>query len=268
MTDFYLIFANAIRLYIHTPTMNPLISIITVTYNAENTLGPTLRSIEEQTCKLYEFILIDGASKDGTVSMAENSAIDNKTIVSEPDKGLYDAMNKGLGIATGDYVVFLNAGDSFHSPHTLEHFAEAIMENDYPGILYGQTDIVDEGRNYIGPRHLTAPEVLTLESFKHGMVVCHQAFVVLRKLTNNFDTRLKFSADYEWCIRCLQRSMRNCYLNETVVDYLSEGVTTANHRKSLTERFFIMSHYYGFFPTLFRHFKFIGRYLKRKTKTT
>ncbi len=244
--------------------MNPLFSIITVTYNAADTLEPTIRSIERQTCKLYEFLLIDGASSDSTVSIAKNSEIANKTIISEPDGGLYDAMNKGLGIAKGDYLIFLNAGDSFHSPTTLEHLADAIMENDYPGIVYGQTDIVDSNRQYVGPRHLTAPEVLTLDSFKQGMVVCHQAFVVLRKLTNNFNTRLRFSADYEWCIRCLQRSQRNCYLNETIVDYLSEGLTTSNHRRSLYERFIIMSHYYGFFPTLFRHFGFLKRYLSSK----
>lgn len=244
--------------------MNPLFSIITVTYNAEATLPPTIKSVENQCCKLYEFILIDGASKDNTVAIAEKSAIDNKTIISEPDKGLYDAMNKGLGIASGDYVIFLNAGDSFHSPDTLEKIAEAIMDNDYPGIVYGQTDIVDSERKYIGPRHLTAPEILTLDSFKHGMVVCHQAFVALRKLTDNFDTSLRFSADYEWCVRCLQRSQRNHYVNETIIDYLSEGLTTANHTSSLLERFKIMSHYYGFFPTLFRHFGFLKRYLARK----
>lgn len=244
--------------------MNPLFSIITVTYNASETLQPTIESIEAQTCKLYEFILIDGASTDSTVKIATDSHIDNKIIVSERDKGLYDAMNKGLGIASGDYVIFLNAGDSFHSPKTLETMADAIMENDYPGIIYGQTEIVDSQRNYIGPRHLRAPEVLTLDSFKYGMVVCHQAFVVLRKLTNNFDTRYRFSADYEWCIRCLQRSHRNCYINDVAIDYLSEGITTANHRASLLERFHIMSHYYGFFPTLFRHFGFLSRHLRRK----
>lgn len=247
--------------------MDPLFSIITVTYNAEHTLPATLKSIEEQTCELFEFLLVDGASKDRTVEIAEKSSILNKKIHSKPDKGIYDAMNKGLGMAHGDYVIFLNAGDSFHSPDTLKHIAEAVMDNDYPGIVYGQTDIVDSDRKYIGPRHLIAPEILTLDSFKNGMVVCHQAFVVLRKITNNFDTRYRFSADYEWCIRCLQHSSRNLYLDETLIDYLSEGVTTANRGKSLFERFSIMSHYYGFFPTLFRHFGFLMRFLRRDRKT-
>ena len=235
--------------------MHPLFSIVTVTFNASQTLPATLKSVKEQTCRLFEYLVIDGASTDNTVQLAQASGIENIEIHSEPDRGLYDAMNKGLGFAKGDYVIFLNAGDSFHSPDTLQHIADAIFLNDYPGIVYGQTDIVDRDRKRLRPRHFKAPEVLTLESFSEGMVVCHQAFVVLRKLTSIYDTRIRFSADYEWCIRCLQRSHRNCYVDEVLIDYLSEGITTRNRWKSLFERFSIMSKYYGIFPTLWLHGK-------------
>ena len=244
--------------------MNPLFSIITITYNASSTLPSTLRSVKEQTCHLYEYLLIDGDSQDDTVAIASKSGIENMTILSEKDKGLYDAMNKGLGMAKGDYVIFLNAGDAFHSPTTLETIADAVMDNDYPGIVYGQTQIVDSSRRRIGDRHLTAPEVLTLDSFKEGMVVCHQAFIVLRKLVDNYDTRYRFSADYEWCIRCLQRSHRNFYIADILIDYLSEGLTPANHKKSLWERFKIMCRYYGTFPTIVRHVSFLIRNIRRK----
>lgn len=244
--------------------MNPLFTIITVTYNAAATLPPTLSSVREQTCQLYEYLVIDGASQDNSVKLAQESGIPGIIITSERDRGLYDAMNKGLGMAKGDYVMFLNAGDAFHSENTLQQIADAIMDNDYPGIVYGQTQIVDSKRERIGDRHLTAPSVLTLDSFKNGMVVCHQAFIVLRKLVDNYDTRYKYSADYEWCIRCLQRSHRNLYIDEILIDYLSEGLTTAHHRASLMERFRIMSHYYGFFQTVARHLKFFIRNLKRK----
>lgn len=244
--------------------MNPLFSIITVTYNAAATLPPTLKSVGEQTCQLYEYLLIDGASTDESVKLAEKSGIRNITISSEPDRGLYDAMNKGLGLAQGDYVIFLNAGDAFHSKNTLQEIADAVMDNDYPGIVYGQTQIVDAASRRIGDRHLTAPSVLTLDSFKDGMVVCHQAFIVLRKLVDNYDTRYKYSSDFEWCIRCLQRSHRNQYIDSILIDYLSEGVTTSHHKASLVERFRIMSHYYGLIPTIYRHVKFLIRSLKRK----
>lgn len=235
--------------------LHPLFSIITVTYNAAETFAPTLQSIKAQTCRLFEYIVIDGASSDSTVKMAEEACIENIKILSEPDNGLYDAMNKGLGLATGDYVIFLNAGDSFHSNNTLQHIADAIFNDDYPGIVYGQTVIVDMARNRLRDRHFTAPANLNLSSFSNGMTVCHQAFIALRKITNTYDTRYRFSADYEWCIRCLQRSHRNCYIDEVLIDYLEEGVTTRHWFRSLAERFRIMCYYYGVFPTVWRHIK-------------
>lgn len=239
--------------------MNPLFSIITVTYNAEATIQPTLRSISRQTCRLFEHLVIDGASTDNTLRLIEDSGIAETKVYSEPDKGLYDAMNKGLGLAKGEYVIFLNAGDSFHSPSTLQTIADGIMDNDFPGIIYGQTDIVDSMRRRIGERHLRAPEELSLKSFANGMLVCHQAFVALRRITGPFNLKYRFSADYEWCIKCLQHSRHNVYIPEVIVDYLNEGMTTANHRKSLIERFRIMCHYYGTIPTILRHIKFIFR---------
>lgn len=242
----------------------PLFSIITVTYNAEATLPPTLDSVASQTCDLYEHLVIDGDSTDGTLKLLR--AFNNPLMGfhSSPDQGIYDAMNKGLAEARGDYVIFLNAGDTFHSRETLQLIADTIMEHDYPGVVYGQTDLVDTDRRRVGARHLTAPENLTLQSFAQGMVVCHQAFVALRKLTAPFDIRYRFSADYEWCIRVLQHSRCNILISEVIIDYLKEGMTTRNRRRSLMERFRIMSYYYGFFPTLLRHFRFIPRYLRNK----
>ena len=138
--------------------MAPLFSIITVTYNAADTVQRTLESVAAQTCTLYEHIIVDGASTDETLKIvADATAPERRIVRSEPDAGLYDAMNKGLGMANGDYLIFLNAGDKFHSPDTLQIIADTIMDNDYPGIVYGQTDLVDNAGRRIGPRHLTAP---------------------------------------------------------------------------------------------------------------
>lgn len=244
--------------------MAPLFSIITVTYNAASTLPATLKSVKEQTSSLFEHIIMDGVSTDRTLKLAIDAGIPQARIYSSPDKGIYDAMNKAMDVAKGDYLIFLNAGDSFHSPDTLSLLAKEIIDNDYPGIIYGQTNLVDSQRRFIAPRHLTAPETLTLESFKEGMLVCHQAFIVNRKLAQPYDTKFRYSADYEWCIRCLQRSRHNRYVPEVLIDYLLEGTTTANRRKSLAERFRIMSYYYGLLPTVARHLAFIPRFLKQK----
>lgn len=244
--------------------MSPLFSIITVTYNAAETLPATLASVKEQSCKLYEYIVMDGVSKDNSVQLATDANITNARIISSPDKGLYDAMNKAIDVATGEYLIFLNAGDAFHSPDTLQKIADVIMNHDFPGIVYGQTQLVNANRQRIGDRHLTAPEELTLKSFAEGMLVCHQAFIALRRIVGHYDLRYRFSADYEWCIRCLQHSRNNVYIPHTIIDYLSEGLTTANRKASLKERFKIMCYYYGTIPTVLRHLKFIPRFLKQR----
>lgn len=243
---------------------SPLFSIITVTYNASSTLGRTMQSVATQTYGNYEHIIMDGLSKDDTVAIARKYASTRTRIVSQPDAGLYDAMNNAMDIANGEYLIFLNAGDKFHDAEVLQRLAEAIGSNNRPGIVYGQTDLVDDSGKYIGPRHLIAPRTLTVKSFKKGMLVCHQAMAVRRDIAPHYDTQWRFSADFDWCIVCLQRSGKNVYVDSTLIDYLYEGMTTRNHGASLRERFRIMAHYYGFVPTVLRHIGFVLRGLKRK----
>lgn len=242
----------------------PLFSIITVTFNAESTITPTLKSVDEQSFRGYEHLIIDGRSKDSTLAAISARHSSLRKVISEADNGIYDAMNKGISIAQGKYLIFLNAGDRFHSPDTLRHIADAIQVSNYPGVVYGQTQLVDNKGQYIAERHLTAPEHLTYESFANGMVVCHQAFVALTRLAPLYNLKYRFSADYDWCIQCLQHSRKNVLVPETLIDYLQEGTTTANHKASLKERFKIMCHYYGVIPTVLRHISFIPRYLKRR----
>ena len=242
---------------------NPLVSIITVTFNAEEVIEKTMDSLKDQSFKNFEHIVIDGASKDNTVSRIQKYELPQTRIISEPDKGLYDAMNKGLRRATGKYVLFLNAGDAFHHKETLSNYAgEAERDND---IIYGDTIIVDIEGNKIGDRHLSAPARLSKKSFADGMLICHQAFMVKKDLTTEYDLKYRFSADYDWCVKCILKadSDKCANLKEVTIDYLSEGLTDKNKWASLRERFRIMKHYYGFLPTLSRHFSFIFRALRR-----
>ena len=136
--------------------MNPLFSIITITFNAEQVLPPTLESVKRQSFTNFEHLVVDGASTDGTVKIAERSGIKGISVVSESDRGLYDAMNKGIRRAKGEYLIFLNAGDAFHAPSSLQEIADAIEQGAQPDIVYGQTQIVDADRNFVAMRHLTA----------------------------------------------------------------------------------------------------------------
>lgn len=244
---------------------HPKFSLITVTYNAGAVLEDTIQSIITQTYKNVEYILIDGASTDNTMRIIERYRDHIHTVVSEPDQGLYDAMNKGLSLATGDYVCFLNAGDCLHEDDTLLGMVHSVAASHEascpPDVLYGDTALVDSEGHFLRMRRLTPPEHLTWKSFRHGMLVCHQAFFARRAIAPQYDLRYRFSADFDWCIRVMKqaRYLHNTHL--TLVDYLDEGLTTRNHRASLIERFHIMCRHYGTVPTVMRHLWFALRTL-------
>ncbi len=244
---------------------HPKFSLITVTYNAGAVLEDTIQSIITQTYKNVEYILIDGASTDNTMRIVERYRDHIHTVVSEPDQGLYDAMNKGLSLATGDYVCFLNAGDCLHEDDTLLGMVHSVAASHEapcpPDVLYGDTALVDSEGHFLRMRRLTPPEHLTWKSFRHGMLVCHQAFFARRAIAPHYDLRYRFSADFDWCIRVMKqaRYLHNTHL--TLVDYLDEGLTTRNHRASLIERFHIMCRHYGTVPTVMRHLWFALRTL-------
>lgn len=243
---------------------HPKFSVITVTYNAEKVLEQTIKSVVEQTYPYIEYILIDGNSKDGTMSVITKYLDKIRHITSEPDKGLYDAMNKGIQRATGDYLCFLNAGDTFHQAGTLQSAVDSLGEKDLPDVIYGETAIVDSERHFIRMRRLSAPEQLDWKSFRKGMLVCHQAFFAKRSLAEPYNLKYRFSSDFDWCIRVMKkaRQLHNTHL--TVVDYLEEGMTTQNHKASLKERFRIMSHYYGILSTTIFHLWFVIRAVSKK----
>lgn len=249
-----------------------MVSIVTVTYNAEKTLERTLMSVEAQTYTGIQHIIMDGGSKDGTVKVAEDykRRVGERyevIVVSERDNGLYDAMNKALNIARGEFVCFLNAGDKLHAEDTLADVARVAVGNDV-GVIYGDTDIVDDKGKRLRSRRLSPPECLTWRSFREGMLVCHQSFYVNRSIAQKYDLGYKFSADFDWCIRSMRageaKGMRNVYIRKPLTDYLSEGMTTANHKASLKERFRIMANHYGLVNTIIKHIWFIIRALIKK----
>ena len=250
-------------------------SIITITYNAEKVLQRTLDSVRSQTYRDMEHLIIDGASTDETVAMAEayrQRASYDVIIQSEPDKGIYDAMNKGLRLATGDYVVFMNAGDTFHDERTLERVLGGITElrnsgtpELRPAVIYGDTDIVDSEGRFLRKRHLSVPDRLTWRSFRKGMLVCHQAFYARQDIARDipYDLQYRHSADVDWCIRVMKEAERRHLplrrVPGVVADFMDGGNTTQNHRASLKERFTVMRRHYGLFTTLTMHAWFIVR---------
>lgn len=254
-------------------------TIITCTYQAEKEVERTLRSVLEQTYKDVEHLIVDGASTDATLQLAQTYSTESQAqnnghqvmVTSEPDKGLYDAMNKGLKHATGDYVLFLNAGDTFPSESTLTQVAaSAERASGLPGVLYGDTDIVDNEGRFVRHRRLSPPKKLSWKSFMQGMVVCHQAFYARTDLAKQVPYQLKYrySADVDWCIRVMKMAQKQglplCNVQTVVANYLDGGMTEKNHKASLKERFRVMESHYGYLPTLFMHAWFAVRSVLKK----
>ncbi len=252
-----------------------MITIITVTYNAASMLQRTLDSVSRQTYSSIEHLIIDGASKDETVAIAEaykEKAAYEVIIQSEPDKGLYDAMNKGLHKATGDYLVFLNAGDTLHAEDTLETIVNKVESLEFkvysskmPAVIYGDTAIVDTNGAFLHLRRHRPPEQLSWRSFKQGMLVCHQAFYVRTDIAqqNDYDLHYRHSADVDWCIRVMKQAeeMGLSLVNTHAVlaDFMEGGNTTQHHRDSLKERYQVMCRHYGCVQTFFLHIWFTIR---------
>ena len=240
---------------------HPKFSIITVTYNAGKVLEDTIQSVVFQTYRNVEYIIVDGGSNDNTLDVVHKYQERISKVISEPDKGLYDAMNKGIRMATGDYLCFLNAGDELHENETLQKIVYTLKGKELPDVIYGETAIVDEEGHFLHMRRLSTPEHLHWKSFKEGMLVCHQAFFARRDLalSNPYDLRYRFSADFDWCIRIMKQSKNLHNTHLTLIDYLNEGMTTQNHKASLKERFRIMTKHYGWISTILHHGWFVIR---------
>ena len=175
-------------------------------------------------------------------------------------------MNKSIDRATGDYLVFMNAGDTFPTADTLEYVEGCVGEGEVlPGVLYGDTDIVDEMGHFLRHRRLAPPKKLTWRSFIWGMLVCHQSFYARTDIAReiHYDLHYRYSADVDWCIRIMRESSRRKLplrnVHAVLTHFLDGGMTTQYHQASLKERFQVMRTHYGLLPTLAVHAWFVIR---------
>jgi len=246
----------------------PKISIITVCYNAETLIERTILSVLSQTYDNIEYIIVDGNSTDKTMEIIQSkiknqkpalSVAEGSKIISEPDTGIYDAMNKGLDLATGDYVWFMNAGDEIYEPTTLEKLIPYFEKK--ADVIYGDTVRVDELRNVLGLREKRPPKKFTWKSFRKGMMVCHQSILISRKIAPKYDLQYKISADIDWVIRVMKQAKIVCNSHLVLSRYLIGGISNQREKQAWKERFAIMKKHYGLLQTFLFHI-FIGfRYL-------
>lgn len=254
----------------------PSLTIITVTYNAAPFLERTLLSVAKAARLVpgvadhIEYLLVDGASKDATLQIAERYSSLFSRIVSEPDAGLYDAMNKGLSLATGDYLWFLNAGDEVHDGQVLSRLLHAFEQA--ADVYYSDALIVNEAGGEIGLRtevtpH-TLPETIHWRDFALGMKISHQAFIVRRAIAPAYDAA-NLSADIGWEIECLKKSQKTVFLSFVLCRYLTGGLSVRQRRRSLLDRFKVLRKHFGLVLTVMNHFKITVRglrfFLKKRT---
>ncbi len=236
----------------------PKVSVITVVYNAVALLERTILNIRSQTYPNIEFIIIDGGSNDGTLDIIKKYEDIIDLWKSEADKGIYDAMNKGLEAASGDFVWFINAGDLIYSEDTTAMIFEgAEFIHD---IYYGDTMIVDQEYHEIGLRRLRPPENLNWKSFKKGMLVCHQSILISRRLTERFDLDLPHSADFDWVIKALKKTKQIKNTRQILAAFLDGGQSKHTIKSSLKERFLSMRKHYGLIITLMNHVPIVIRF--------
>jgi glycosyltransferase involved in cell wall biosynthesis len=231
--------------------MEQKLSVITIVYNNVKDIERSLRSVIDQTYQNIEYIVIDGASTDGTKQIIEKYSPSITTFISEPDKGIYDAMNKGLALATGDYVLFMNSGDEIYSLDTVAKVFESSPTA--ADIYYGETEMYNDQWESLGQRRHQAPEKFSWKSFKYGMSISHQAIYIKRSLTTPYDLLYKYSSDIDWIIKAAKKAGHIVNTKMYVAKYLVGGISKQKHLDSLKERFHIFSKHYGLIPNLVNH---------------
>ncbi|MFZ4101319.1 MAG: glycosyltransferase family 2 protein [Sphingobacterium thalpophilum] len=243
----------------------PKLTVITIVYNNVRGIERTVLSVLNQTYPNIEYLVIDGASVDGTLEILKKYKEGISKLISETDKGIYDAMNKGLALASGDYILFMNSGDEIFDFDTVEKVFASAPDAD---IYYGETEMYNEDWKSLGQRRHKAPENFIWKDFKYGMSISHQAIYIRKSLVEPYDTQYKLSSDIDWIIKAAKKAAKIVNTRIYVAKYLVGGMSKKKHRESLIERFHIFSKYYGLIPNVFNHAVIASRlafyYLKNR----
>lgn len=233
----------------------PKFSIVTVVYNGALEIEKTLKSCLEQDYAYKEYIVVDGVSTDKTLEIIDKYQNKISSIIIEPDQGIYDAMNKAIKVATGDWILFMNSGDSFYDLCVLSRIADALKDRKIePDVIYGNTLY-----KYKNIFLKTMP--MPLEKIEREMVFCHQSSLVRIDLIKStlFDLRYKLAADYEMMLKFYTQNRKFIYLDIYISVFNQvDGTTLRNYVESAKEKFSVYKDY-GSINNVFMLYKYILR---------
>ncbi|WNC13334.1 glycosyltransferase family 2 protein [Brevibacillus brevis] len=225
----------------------PKVSMVTVTYQAIGQLEATIKSVAAQTYRNREYIVVDGGSSDGTLDLIESYRHVIDRVVSEPDRGIYDAMNKGLSLTApdSDYIIFMNAGDVF--------FNDVVLDAILPG-RRGETHLY--GNIHRGGKLVIQPPRLG-NFYMSTKMICHQSILFATRLHRRvqYDTRYHIAADYKAVLEMLQRGDVFEKVEQAVCKYEGGGISDLHRQELFSQRREIMRHY----PALWR--MYVGKRL-------
>jgi glycosyltransferase involved in cell wall biosynthesis len=218
----------------------PLVSIVTVVYNAADTLSETLDSVVQQTYQNIDLVIIDGGSTDRTLEIVEQYRAHVNHVSSGKDSGIYDAMNKGVRAARGEWIIFLNAGDTFASPNVLAAAFAKTRGIESADVIYGRTKLKRS------PTFLDPPQILDKRYF-YFETLCHQSVLAKRGLFHSvgpFSLRYRIMADREWLLRATLQSARFVRTDEVIAVWDPVGYSSANAALSARENLDLQTRYF------------------------
>lgn len=243
--------------------MQPWVSVVTVCFNAERAIELTMRSVLNQTYSFIEYIIIDGASTDRTQNIIRQIAplFEKKNYrfhyISEPDKGIYDAMNKGIGMACGEWINFMNAGDYFYEPNVISRIFERPVSAEC-SVLYGDTILnLDFGEVEMRPK--------PLDYLQKKMAFCHQsAFVRTKEMKlRPFNMRYQLAADYDFFYHCYLQKKKFEYQAFPVAVFESEKGASSSNRLKVNREYAQIK---GLDKTTVWQLKYAFKYISTKSK--
>jgi glycosyltransferase involved in cell wall biosynthesis len=213
------------------------ISIITATYNSSSVVARCIASVDEQTHPDIEHIIVDGASTDNTLEIIQKTPNLVTQIISEPDKGIYDALNKGIKLATGDIIGFLHSDDCFYSPEIIKYITNAFKDD--VDVLYGDLIFVDKKDSNKIVRYWKS-KPFEQKLLRQGWMPPHPTLFMRREVYEkhgSFNTNLKCAADYDFILRVFQdQSLNVIYLPEVITKMQIGGVSTTGFKSLINKK--------------------------------